>query len=449
MINVLKQLITGNAKANKQLLLNKSIQKTTPKAHLTSDCSPKPETANLRRAKLIMVTPQNNNKYYEMVENADSTFTVEYGRIGSHGTTRSYPIEAWESKKREKIRKGYSDMTHLFTKQRELTAFLKIEDATTRQLIKDLSWFARKSIFANYNVSAAEVTMNQVNEAQAILDQLSDSIKKRMRIKLFNQRLTQLFAVIPRRMTKVQDHLIVKGPKTAEDFEALERKIAEEQATLDVMRGQVELLEKQDEQPVEKQTILEAFGMSVSPVEDAAVIGEIKKMMGAHKQHFKKAYQVINHQTQLAFDTHLEESQNKSTELFWHGSRNENWLSILKNGLKLRPANAIINGKMFGYGLYFADKFAKSLNYSSLSGSYWTGGRQSKGFLALYEVHIGKQLKISLHKPWCYELNEANLKAQGAQYDSLYAKGGYDLRNNEYIIYNQNQSTIKYLIEIN
>jgi poly [ADP-ribose] polymerase len=33
-------------------------------------------------------------------------------------------------------------------------------------------------------------------------------------------------------------------------------------------------------------------------------------------------------------------------------------------------------------------------------------------------------------------------------YDSLYAKGGADLRNDEYIIFEGERCTIKYLIEI-
>ena len=33
-------------------------------------------------SKLIMVTTQNNNKYYEMKEQGDGTFIVYYGRVG-------------------------------------------------------------------------------------------------------------------------------------------------------------------------------------------------------------------------------------------------------------------------------------------------------------------------------------------------------------------------------
>ena len=52
----------------------------------------------------------------------------------------------------------------------------------------------------------------------------------------------------------------------------------------------------------------------------------------------------------------------------WHGSRNENWFSILENGLQLNP-NAIITGKMFGKGIYFAPSSNKSWNYTSYRGT--------------------------------------------------------------------------------
>lgn len=51
----------------------------------------------------------NSHKYYYMfVDSAKSTtFTVKYGRVGSRGTTIKYPIEKFNSKFNEKLKKGY------------------------------------------------------------------------------------------------------------------------------------------------------------------------------------------------------------------------------------------------------------------------------------------------------------------------------------------------------
>jgi poly [ADP-ribose] polymerase len=229
----------------------------------------------------------------------------------------------------------------------------------------------------------------------------------------------------------------------------VEEKLAEEQATLDVMRSQVELNKDKDEDQSDSQEVnlLRDLGLEVEEENDPAVIKKIKKLMKDDASRFYRAFAVKNVSTQQSFDGFYKDARYKKTELFWHGSRNENWLSILKTGLVLRPANAVINGKMFGYGLYFADKFKKSLNYTSLRGSYWARGSQDRGYLALFDVHVGKQLKIKKHQPWCYDLSEDNLRARGT-YDSLYAKGGADLINNEYIVYNSAQCTIRYLVEV-
>lgn len=42
---------------------------------------------------------------------------------------------------------------------------------------------------------------------------------------------------------------------------------------------------------------------------------------------------------------------------------------------------------------------------------------------------------------------EKELKSKG-NYDSFFTEGGTDSKTSEYIIYNQNQCTIKYIIEI-
>lgn len=454
MISILKQVFNPSVSKPSPTQILQTAPK--PKAKIVNISTPKsnvkPQTeekeVSRRTAKLIMVTANNNNKFYEMTENADGTFTAFYGRVGTNGTRVNYSLNLWDKKRNEKLRKGYVDQTHLFTKMEAETSFAELENKEIERLINDLSKFAKNSISNNYTVTADQVTRKQVEEAQAILDELVGRVKLRMQIPSFNKKLIELYQVIPRKMAKVKDHLIT-NPKDQKDLDEIEKILAEEQATLDVMRGQVETFEQQQDQPKEKPqiTLTEALGITVEDVTDPKLIQQIKKMMGDHKDKFHKAFKVTNLKTQAKFDQFLQQSANKKTELFWHGSRNENWLSILKGGLVLRPANAIITGKMFGYGLYFADKFRKSLNYTSLRGSYWTGGNQTQGYLALYDVHVGNQFKIQKHQSWCYQLTETELKKRG-KYDSLYAKGGADLRNNEYIVYNHNQCTVRYLVEV-
>ena len=69
----------------------------------------------------------------------------------------------------------------------------------------------------------------------------------------------------------------------------------------------------------------------------------------------------------------------------FHGSRNENIWGLITEGQNLYP-KAHITGKMFGYGLYYANRAKKSINYTSLKDSYWANGNSDVGYLAVYKV---------------------------------------------------------------
>jgi poly [ADP-ribose] polymerase len=372
-----------------------------------------------------MVTNLNNNKYYSMTEQSNS-LVVEYGRVGSSSTSRTYPISMWNRKYREKIKKGYKDVTHLHQTQQNTSQFKPIDNSTISTLIDTLQRYAHKSIQSNYTVDASAVTQQQIREAQQALDVLS----KTKKVGKFNDLLLELFTIIPRKMSKVNDFLIEER-KQRQDV------LKREQETLDVMRTQAKTESIQQNEP--DQTILEALGIKMAESQDTNIL----PMMEQSSRHVLKVFEVCNHVTQPKFDNHLSNTRNSNTRLLFHGSRNQNWLNILDGGLVIRPTAA--NGSMFGRGLYFADKARKSIGYTSLRGSYWSGGSSSQAFLALFEVHTGEQLHIRNHSRWCYDLPRVK-QFQG--YDSVFAHGGADLRHNEYIVYQDCQATIKYLIEL-
>jgi poly [ADP-ribose] polymerase len=391
--------------------------------------------------KLIMVTQENNNKFYNMHDNGDDSFTVEWGRVGQPGKKTTYPIKIWDRKLREKTKKGYKDVTEIYVDSQEQEDFFDIKDHKISNLVKDLQRYANTSVSRNYTVTSEAVTEKQVEEAQTILNQLSSTKAKNE--EPLNELLIELYTIIPRKMNNVKRHLFGSGYQLT--LENLNRIISEEQSTLDVMRGQVNTNQK-TKGADKKQTLLDAMGLSIDHANDDD-LANIELLMGRNWGQFKNAFRVTNLSRREQLNEFIKNKTNKTTKLFWHGSRNENWWSILDSGLVLRPTNAIITGKMFGDGIYFADKAQKSLGYSSLRGSYWASGSDNKGYLALYEVHTGNWLHVKKHEYWMYDLTEKRLKKRG-NYDSLFAEGGVDLRNNEYIIYNQKQCTIKYLIEV-
>lgn len=160
--------------------------------------------------------------------------------------------------------------------------------------------------------------------------------------------------------------------------------------------------------------------------------------------------------------------------LLFHGSNLCNWISIFKNNLYLNPASVLpnvhISGKMFGYGVYFADLHTKSVGYC---------GTPHNGYILLLvaEVCVGKQ--------WIkYDADYyANRNIKKTDYNSVFARGLYGtyqngenkenddiiipnekvkkykefgkynertipLYHNEYIVYDENSWVFRYIIKL-
>lgn len=413
----------------------------------------------MKTAKLIMVTEKNNNKFYNLSENGDGTFTVEYGRVGANAQTRTYPMSQWNRRYNEKIRKGYVDNTELFKEEvvgdsntTKVDTFKPERSKSVVSIINKLQSWANKSVQQNYTVSSDEVTQLQIDEAQAVIDNLVSFDLKKSTIDDFNKILLNFYTIVPRKMKQVKDHLISNDIKASELNDRKNEIISSEQDTLDVMAGQVKLNKtnsndtQTDGTVTNEQDILDVSGLEVDEVTDVKIIDMIKSKMQADSSRLQKVYKVINKETQNLFDAHIKDAKHKDTDLLWHGSRNENWWSIITTGLKIRPSNATHTGSMFGDGIYFANKAKKSMGYSSLRGSYWSGGSSDEAVLALYEIHTGNQKHIYKHDSSCYDLNYKSIQKDG--FDSVYAHGGIDLINDEFITYHSNQSTIKYLVII-
>jgi poly [ADP-ribose] polymerase len=107
-----------------------------------------------------------------------------------------------------------------------------------------------------------------------------------------------------------------------------------------------------------------------------------------------------------------------------------------------------MNSKIY-LSLYFAPKCQKSIGYTSLSGSYWAGGASNKAYMAIFEVAYGKPYDVYDFNSRFYDLNYNNLQNMCPGANCLHAHAGHGmLRNDEIVVYKEEQLTIKYLIEI-
>lgn len=409
-----------------------------------------------RFAYLIMVNGEenrNNNKFYKMTEQSDGTIAVEYGRVDATKQATSYPISKWDSLIKSKIKKGYKDITDLVAVEeviektsdgKEKVNYIS-DDNEVRKLIEQLQSWAKATIQQNYKVSTSKVTQKMVDTAQDLIDKLTKQYKDNEDYKILNKTILEIYTTIPRRMSDVKSYLLKSNDK--KEIESL---IDDEQKLLDTMAGQVLANkaiqeEKQKEEVTDKpNSLLEQLGLEIKYVEDKDVLHKISRMMGDSSHLIGKVYEVTNIKTEERYIKTFNTDKNSKEDLLWHGSRNQNWFNILQTGLLIRPSGAIYTGSMFSDGLYFANKARKSIGYTSLSGSYWAHGTNNHSFLAIFKVNVGNQKHIYKHDSSCYNITEKNL----LPYNSVYAHGGADLRNDEFIVYNPNRCTIKYLVEI-
>lgn len=422
---------------------------------------------NLRYAKLIHVsvdngTTTNSNKVYIMQEQADGRIKCEYGRVGATNLRLEYKNSSeWDKVYKSKLskRKNYKDVTDMITEKDETadndepSKMKDIEERLVKELFSELMMFANKSIQKNYKVTQESVTEAQIDAAQAVLTKAVKTIKLGMDVQEINDLLIELYTIIPRKMNDVRDYLVTNADTNA-NVDWIKNFVSNEQDTLDTMSGQVKLLKQQklqkpktlDSDVNQEIDLLEQMGLSVTEETDDDALGLIYKLLGRNKHQAKKIFKCVNNKTQKVFDVKVKTSKNKKRRLYFHGSRNENVFNIIQTGLSIRPSGVVHTGSMFSDGIYFASKAQKSLGYTSLNGSYWASGNSNKGYLMIFDVLVGNQKNIYKHDRSCYHINNKDLLNQG--FNSVYAHGGADLRNDEFIIYDPKQCTMAYLIEM-
>ena len=398
-----------------------------------------------RIEKLVNVSDKNNNKFYDMTENSDGTWTAHWGRVGASGQSQTYQKSEWDKKYKEKIKKGYVAITALVSVETasdtgevsdepelKVSGFSK----ACMDLVNFLQGAAKGVVRQNYTVKVADVTQKQVDAAQEILDRLALLSSKPWDRKDVNASLLDLYRTIPRKMSNTKLFLIQDTDKP----DRLPTILSNEQDLLDTMGGQV-ATQAQTTTTTKgaKELTLDIIMREATPSE----IAEIKKYTDLDFSKVNRVFSVMNNRTEDAFDSYYKSTARSRSLLLYHGSRNENWWSIINQGLKIRPTNAIHTGSMFGDGLYFANKARKSIGYTSLRGSYWASGSANKAYLALYQVNVGDMWQI-VHGDSSLNLR----KVKGAGHDTVFAKGGADLINDEHIAYESERSTVKYLIEL-
>lgn len=392
---------------------------------------------NSKYAKLIMVTAENNNKYYEMTWSGGSNFTVKYGRVELTETTVSYPISQWDTKYREKVKKGYKDVTDMVavevTKDDKKDGVMvgAIADRKVELFLKKMKEYTDGLVSSTYSVKADKVSQKQVDEAQKHIDALTKLTNKQAATA--NGILIELYTIIPRKMANVKHHLL---PSVK-----LENILEQEQDNLDAMAAQVSMIKPKDKKgkkDKQAQNLLDVLGITMKETtatkEIQYLVDQCGRGVGAK---IDTIFEVSSPREDKQFNDWMKGQKNVQTRILIHGTKNTSVIPILEIGLKIRPkGNFQFSGKAYGDGNYFSETVQKSLGYT---------GWDSDKVLLVYEVHVGNPF---VYDGWfrgnSFSLTYNELSKRG--YDSTFVKAGNGLLNSEIIAYREQQNRIKYII---
>lgn len=413
----------------------------------------------------------NSNKYYtiELHEgNGKYRIFTDYGRLGSRGTKQVretdslFAAEAeFDRLMRNKLRKGYVEVdlaqsTTGSDKAKELidVTQVKVVKKPSRRKKSDLhpliqafvaqifdearqklNILVKGDINSDGTSPLGKLSVNQIEKGRSILQEIADIInykKDRITINDVLSLSKEYYANIPKvfgRRVTPEKVAIMTPEKISEEMDIL--KFYEDSLRMGSVIYDVDNIDKQYQSLNSDIGILDPNCDKYKEIVDYV----INSQSNYHSVYLivKRIFTVKQHKA-----PDFDDSMGNVKELF-HGTRSANIPGILSSHLKLpRQLRGVhITGAMFGPGIYFASQSTKSSQYSC-SRFGGTVNRYPTAFMFLADVALGRIKKEEYAK---YYLQPP------AGYHSVMGVKGKSLLHDEYIIYNEAQQRLRYIIE--
>ena len=378
-------------------------------------------------AYLTCINPESNNyKFYYLRPQPDGKINVSYGRIGSDrgeafGTRdvqEPYDSYLYWIRYYEKLSKGYVDMSDVYLSKPIDKEPEEPDDEVSAELYQLLKQYAKHIV--DDTLVNSKVTQGQIEKTRVLLNKLGEQST----VDNFNAVLGEILQISPRKARYI-NLMYANRPSEFSDIVDREENLYSAMSACvsnyDTFRShRIRIFKATEKQTEDVKRHLVGDGLE----------GKVLNV-----------YRVIDHSRKEKFDSYVKANHIHKIKQLWHGSRNENWLSIMLNGLQLNP-NAQITGKMFGQGIYFAPRAKKSFGYTSCTGSFWAHGKSQVGFMGLFATAYGKPCMVRSAGKY----TESFLKAQGK--DCVHATPeNTGLKNDEIIYYNENAMVLNYIVE--
>ena len=271
------------------------------------------------------------------------------------------------------------------------------------------------------------LTIGQIDKGQAVLDQIIDAFQKKKRAEL-TALSGEFYTLIPCRFGRSREAAQAAVLDTAE-------KMNEKQDTLQLMRDMLTVNGKSNVlvNP-EIQKKYEALGCTINTV-DPDTYKKVVAHIGKGNK-VKNIWQIARPIERTSFTNHI-----NNQKLMFHGSAPKNWVGILSRGL-LMPKTVVSLGVKrtdagwLGNGIYFGDDPDTSLNYAA-------SGKRGTSFMSVVKVALGKMKD--------YTKITYGINAPPPGYNSCHGNpdlSGSEFDDHEFVIYDQKQQQLEYLVEI-
>ncbi len=397
---------------------------------------------------LACIHPLSNNyKAYMLEQLPSGEITAKYESIDAfmRGDYREikdpYPSCMYWVRYFEKISKGYRDQSDVYfgtkTKKQKVDAKPVVGKVAKSGLPRSASEELYQLLFnfAHNRVSSSlvsdHVTERQVAKARSLWKNLC----KYKTVKAFNKHLQDLLLISPRKRNPLCDSVMSFLARDTKDFAPI---IDREENLILAMEA---LIGGGEEKEATGNPSFKDFNIEVFEANEKQR-QEVFGLLGdSLKGRVKRIWRVKPLLQEKRFAKYCKERNIRDIRKLWHGSRNENWASIIKNSLLLNP-NAVITGKMFGKGIYFAPSPSKSFNYTSCYGTYWAHGKSNCGYMGVYATAYGRP-----HMVTTWGGDYAN-ECRNKTYDCVHATSkNTGLRSDEIVFYDEAAMCLNYLVE--
>jgi poly [ADP-ribose] polymerase len=291
---------------------------------------------------------------------------------------------------------------------------------------------------SGFETPLGPVTKEQIQNARNTLDILKSFVKRQViddSLQDVRDANNMYYSLIPHQFS----HKITKT-----DWILNDQKLMQEFDLIEQLESAIQMGSALGQNATKR---LNAIGIDIDELTETQEINRIIKYVETSKAQNHRGLDIYKYKVKNIFIIKIpnERSRFELTktkygnikELF-HGSKTCNILSILKNGLIIPPCNCpTFSGRAFGDGCYFANASTKSLNYST---NFWNSNYTSCNeniFLFLAKVAMGK-----------YYETKSCINRVPIGYDSIWAKSGQSLYNDEFIVPRLEQQTITHIIEL-